>query len=69
MGKMKDLTGQIFGKLTVIKCAGKLDGRRYHWLCQCECGNEKNVDAYTLKSGQSKSCGWLQKELAAELRK
>lgn len=33
MGKMLDLTGQRFGKLTVISCAGKLDGRRYSWNC------------------------------------
>lgn len=33
MGKMKDLTGQHFGKLLVVECAGKLDGRRYSWKC------------------------------------
>ena len=38
MGKIKDITGEKFGKLTVIDCAGKLDGRRYFWNCQCECG-------------------------------
>ena len=34
MGKMIDLTGQVFDKLTVIDCAGKLDGRRYFWNCK-----------------------------------
>ena len=57
MGKMKDLTGQKFGKLTVIESAGKLDGRRYHWLCQCECGKEKVVLGSSLTSGNTKSCG------------
>ena len=57
MGKMKDLTGQVFGKLTVIECAGKLDGRRYHWLCRCECGNEKVILGASLASGNTKSCG------------
>lgn len=33
MGKIKDITGEKFGKLTVIDCAGKLDGRRYFWNC------------------------------------
>lgn len=57
MGKMKDLTGQKFGKLTVIECAGKIDGRRYHWLCKCDCGNEKVLPAGSLTSGNTKSCG------------
>lgn len=33
MGKMIDITGFKYGKLTVIKNAGKLDGRRYSWYC------------------------------------
>lgn len=57
MGKMKDLTGQVFGKLTVIDCAGKLDGRRYFWNCQCECGNVKPVIGTMLRNGNTKSCG------------
>ena len=57
MGKMKNLTGQVFGKLTVLECAGKPDGRRYHWLCRCECGKEKVVLGTSLTSGNTKSCG------------
>ena len=57
MGKMRDMTGQIFGKLTVIDCAGKLDGRRYYWNCQCECGNIKPVLGSMLRNGNTKSCG------------
>ncbi len=33
MGRMIDLMGQKFGKLTVIENMGKLDGRRYSWKC------------------------------------
>ena len=57
MGKMVDITGQTFGKLTVISCAGKIDGRRYYWNCKCECGNEKQVLGTALRSGNTKSCG------------
>lgn len=57
MGKMKDLTGQRFGKLLVIECAGKLDGRRYWWKCKCDCGNEKIIRGASLTSGNSTSCG------------
>ena len=57
MGKMIDITGQKFGKLTVIDCAGKLDGRRYYWNCQCECGNTTCVIGTYLRNGNTKSCG------------
>ena len=57
MGKMRDLTGQRFGKLIVLECAGKLDGRRYSWKCQCDCGNIKIIAGASLTSGNTKSCG------------
>lgn len=59
MGKMKNLMGQRFGKLTVIECMGKLDGRHYSWKCICDCGNETIVQASRLTSGNTKSCGCL----------
>ena len=59
MGKIRDLTGQTFGELTVISCAGKLDGRRYFWNCKCSCGQEKVIPGASLTSGNTKSCGHL----------
>lgn len=39
-------------------------GTKYSkWLCRCECGNEIKVTAYRLKSGNTKSCGCLKKEV------
>ena len=57
MGKMIDITGNVYGKLTVINCAGKLDGRRYYWNCKCECGKEICVLGTSLRNGNTKSCG------------
>lgn len=57
LGKMVDITGQTFGKLTVIECVGKLDGRRYSWKCQCECGNIVIKEGGAIRSGNTKSCG------------
>ena len=57
LGKMIDITGQTFGKLTVIECVGKLDGKRYFWKCQCECGNIVIKEGSVLRSGNTKSCG------------
>lgn len=59
MGRQpKDITGQRFGKLVVIKNVGK-EGNYYLWLCKCDCGNKKNIRGAHLKSGNTKSCGCL----------
>jgi hypothetical protein len=58
----KDLTGQKFGKLTVIKLhhiKKYKDKNSYYWFCECECGNTKIVSSSNLKSGGVKSCGCL----------
>lgn len=52
-----DKTGQRFGKLTTIK---RLPGGKY--LCQCDCGNFVEVETSNLSSGNTQSCGCLQKE-------
>ena len=51
-GKLKDITGQIFGELTVIEYAGK--GK---WKCKCSCGNTVEASGKELRSGRTKSCG------------
>lgn len=62
-----DLVGQKIGRWTVqylLEERTKKRGKIYH--CKCECGNEKDVPAETLRRGESKSCGCLNRELAAE---
>lgn len=59
---MNDLTGQQFGRLTVIRRDGSNKWRISLWLCRCTCGNEKIVVAGNLNRGDTKSCGCLQKE-------
>lgn len=56
MPRGKDLTGNVYGKLTVIDLAdsGK-SGRR--WNCQCECGNTAIFETSKLEAGYNKSCG------------
>lgn len=58
----EDLTGQKFGKLTVIKLHHIKKTKyknSYYWLCKCECGNTKVVSRSNLKSSMVKSCGCL----------
>ena len=69
MGKLIDLTGQIYGSWTVIAKAQKPAGSKSSsafWLCQCKCGTEKIMSGNVLKQGKSKSCGCETKQLKLE---
>lgn len=61
MGKVIDLTGQIFNQLTVVERDRTKIGIKQGavWLCKCNCGNPNliSVSAGHLKSGHTKSCG------------
>lgn len=59
--KIKDLTGNKYGRLTVIELVG-CENHQSQWLCKCKCGNTKIVSAYNLKSRATTSCGCLLKE-------
>ena len=63
-GRAKDLIGQRFGRLTVIKREGKDKHNRATWLCKCDCGNEKVVNSNNLRNGSTTSCGCLKREMA-----
>lgn len=56
MGTVRDLTGQVFGKMTVLEYVGILK-RHSVWKCRCECGNIKRVLGSNLVSGVTASCG------------
>lgn len=53
-----DLTGQRYGKLTVLGPAENI-GTRTAWRCQCDCGKETVVQSNRLRSGHTSSCGCL----------
>lgn len=57
----KDLTGKKFGRLTVVKYL-RTTNTKPIWLCKCDCGKEIEVAAESLYTGNTKSCGCLQKE-------
>lgn len=74
MGKLIDLTGQRFGRLTVIGRAGIYrapDQETYclTWRCRCDCGNETVVIGNNLKHGYTNSCGCLRGEKSSERMK
>lgn len=52
----RDLTGAVYGWLTVIGCEKDAAGRRA-WLCSCSCGRQTVIRTGLLSSGNTKSCG------------
>jgi hypothetical protein len=49
------MKGKRFGRLLVIEKAFSDNG--IHWLCQCDCGNEKVIRTGHLNAGTYSSCG------------
>ena len=69
-GKPKvDISGQKFGRLTVLVPTEERSLKGIFWLCQCDCGNKKAVSGCDLRSGYIKSCGCLGKEHRVEAGK
>lgn len=56
-----DLTGQRFGRLTVIGVDDR-KSRKTYFYCRCDCGNVKSVRSDSLTAGAIRSCGCLKKE-------
>lgn len=55
----KDLTGQIFGRLTAKYNTGKKLHSKNVWHCECECGNSIEVISTSLLKGDTQSCGCM----------
>jgi hypothetical protein len=64
MGAFRDITGQKFGRLLVLRRADNR-ARLVYWHCVCVCGNPTIVRASSLGKN-SRSCGCLQREVATE---
>jgi hypothetical protein len=63
MGKIIDLTGQTFTRLTVLKLDDtKETTRGAFWICECSCGNVKSIHSSSLRSQLTKSCGCIRAE-------
>jgi hypothetical protein len=56
-----DLTGQQFGRLTVLRFA-ETKKKRAWWECACACGTEKIIEGKSLRLGHTQSCGCLNRE-------
>ena len=66
MPKLKNLTGQRFGRLSVIRREGSDPHGFATWFCECDCGNQSIVSGSDLTKSHTKSCGCLRNELSRE---
>lgn len=72
MSKIKDITGQRFGRLTVIeRVPNPVHKNRIeaHWRCICDCGNEVIATGSHLRTGHTTSCGCYRKDNSANMQK
>lgn len=58
-----DLSGQRFGRLTVLRRTDRHMGHSVIWECLCDCGNTAYVASTHLRKGYTKSCGCLSSEV------
>lgn len=67
----KDISGQQFGRLTVINVLPKGYGNTTQamWECVCSCGNKTITAGNDLRIGQSTSCGCLRKEKTSKAKR
>lgn len=70
---LQDITGQKFGRWTVLYENGRLKEPRGRlvplWHCRCDCGEERDLRAGTLKRGLSLSCGCYKYDRLSEIAK
>lgn len=68
MGKYRDLTGERFGRLTVIAHAERPAKYKNHqfWLVRCDCGTERVVSSSDWNRHACVSCGCFQREQASK---
>lgn len=81
MSELIDLTGQRFGRLTVIgrgtsyvypetfSSKRKKRNKVTRWICRCDCGKTKEITSPALRKGRAKSCGCLAAEKASDRMK
>lgn len=69
MPRKVDLTGHVFGRLTVLEDSGRRGsgGGAVMWRCACSCGAVIVTKSSSLRAGVSQSCGCLNREISSRL--
>lgn len=64
--RTKDITGEKYGQLSVLKISDKRSGGSVVWECICSCGNTTLVSSGNLNSGHTTSCGCHKKKASSK---
>ena len=62
MPRVRDLTGEKFGRLTVLEKTKERQNGYVVWRCRCDCGNEAFADTKRLLRGSVTDCGCIPKK-------
>jgi hypothetical protein len=68
MTRLIDFTGRRFSRL-LVDGGPTMIKRRTYWMCVCDCGNRKSVEAHNLKMGRIRSCGCFLRQRAAQTKR
>ena len=60
--------GSRFGRWTVLRRGSKTKNWQQKWICQCDCGTEREVGQDHLKAGRSVSCGCYQRDVLSGMK-
>ena len=63
--RLGNLSGQKFGRLTVLQCIGRDTVKQLVYECRCDCGNLTTAISYQLRDGFKRSCGCLKREMSS----
>lgn len=68
MGRLIDISGRKFRRLTATGRMPGLFGGHVLWSCLCECGGTISASSQNIRTGHTQSCGCLQKEVMRKIR-
>ena len=68
MAKIKNIQGQVFGRLRVLRQVGIDKSRQAKWECLCECGSTVTALGSNLRVGHQRSCGCWRPALISAAR-
>lgn len=61
-----ELSGQVFGRLTVVRFCGTNKYGTALWLCECSCGCSITTTSQCLRRGYTTSCGCYHRERSSK---
>lgn len=62
---VSDYIGKRYGRLTILSYESMDKNHHRKFKCLCDCGKLKVTSIFSLKNGDTQSCGCIQKEKAA----